>query len=143
MSWRIIVLVVLMLFPCVVYAETPTKVTDESKIDEFRLFNLSEDDIESVGVHWRISGYKTLTKNEIHLLITILHKVRKENIEPFKEPSPKGHPSGMALFLKSNEILDLTLNGDYILYGGNKVYLPEIRQFMDQIKPSSANGQIC
>jgi hypothetical protein len=135
MFWKVIIVVALMLFPCVAYADTPTKGTDESKIDDFRLFNLSEDDIKSVGVHWRITGYKTLTKNEILQLITILHTVRKENVEQDREPFPKGLPPGMTLLLKTDEKFNLTLNGDYILYGGNKVYLPEIRQFMDQIEP--------
>ena len=134
MFWKIIVVVVLMLFPCVAYAETPTKGTDEIKVDEFRLFNILEDDIKSVVVHSHIFGDKTLTKNEVHLLITILHKVRKESIEPYTSPSPKGGPSVMTLLLKSEEKLTLTLNGEYFLYGGNQVYLPEIRQFMHQIK---------
>jgi hypothetical protein len=69
-----------------------------------------------VEVHWHINRHKTLTKNEVHLLITILHKVRKENIEPFREASPKGGPSGMTIWLKSDEKLTLTLNGEYILY---------------------------
>jgi hypothetical protein len=87
-----------------------------------------------VEVHWRINRHKTLTKNEVHLLITILHKVRKKNIEPFREASPKGGPSGMTIWLKSDEKLTLTLNGEYILYGRNEVYLSEIHQFMDKIK---------
>jgi hypothetical protein len=40
----------------------------------------------------------------------------------------------MTLLLKSDKKLTLTLNGEYILYGGNQVYLPEIYHFMDKIK---------
>jgi hypothetical protein len=39
----------------------------------------------------------------------------------------------MTIWLKS-EKLTLTLNGEYILYGRNEVYLSEIHQFMDKIK---------
>jgi hypothetical protein len=82
-------------------------------------------------------GRKNLTETEVHQLITILHNVRIENIQPFNGPFPKGGPTQMTLFLKSGEKISLTLNGSYIIYGENQIYQPEIRQFASQIKTTS------
>jgi hypothetical protein len=65
MFWKVIIVVALMLFPCVAYAETLTKVTDESKIDDFRLFNLSEDYIKSVGVQ----RFQPLSPNPEYIIV--------------------------------------------------------------------------
>ena len=79
---------------------------------------------------------RTLEINEIQSLVRILHRVNKEDIEPYHGPAPKGGPFSVTLLLKSDEQFTLTLNGDYILCQGNQISQPEFREFKKQFRRS-------
>ncbi len=56
---------------------------------DMRLFRLSADEIKSAEVRWGALYRRTLEINEIQSLVRILHRVNKEDIEPYHEPAPK------------------------------------------------------
>ncbi|MBP3966533.1 hypothetical protein [Paenibacillus lignilyticus] len=108
-----------------------------------QLHSLTTNQIESAEIMWLCCNQIPLTKDEINTLVTLLKKVQKNEISPYTGPGPKGGPRRINLYLKSNEQLTFVLNGDGILLGRNQIYLPEIREFVENIwKQKLRNAQI-
>ncbi|WP_199619171.1 hypothetical protein [Paenibacillus alkalitolerans] len=110
---------------------------DEATISAIRpkiqLFNFSAEEIQSAQIKWSCCYGVVLTRDEIKTLVTILSKIKKEDITPYTEPAPKGGPTRCEITLISNERVGFVTNGGYLLVGGGKVYLPEFSHFVGQI----------
>jgi hypothetical protein len=106
----------------------------ENKGVYYPLFRLHYDEVTSVKVQMGAFWNKTLTIDEMHTLIGLLNKIRKNEIEPYIGPSPKGAALYMTLLLKSGEVMSFIVNADYILHEGIQAYQPEIWEFLKQVR---------
>ncbi|WP_169090430.1 hypothetical protein [Paenibacillus sp. PL91] len=116
-----------------------------SSNSDMRVFKLTANEIQSAHVIWGPRFRWMLTRNEIESLLTILRKARKEDIEPYYGPMPKGGPFQVALTTKLNEHFTFTVGTGgrgHVLCPEGKVFLPEFGDFMKPFIVRRANEAI-
>lgn len=115
-----------------VVAETfSSKVTPINS--DSRVFRFTADEVETAYVKWGPRFCWLLTSKEIDSFITILRKVRKEDIQPYHGPFPKGGPFQVTLLTNSDEQYTFTAGVGgvgYVLGLWERVYIPEFDNFM-------------
>ncbi|MBC9784981.1 hypothetical protein H1S01_10720 [Heliobacterium chlorum] len=104
--------------------------------------SLTADKIQKVEVFSPRKGVtKSLTETEIVLLIKLLNSIKKDDISAYYGPSVKGGPTTVTIFINSNEIITITLNGDSFLCNEHKscyqVNTREVNDFINAIYSSS------
>jgi hypothetical protein len=134
MKRKLFVVLVICLMVCAsnaVAKSSPSKVSPSNS--DMRVFRLTANEVESAYVKWGPKVCWMLTSQEIDSLITMLRKVKKEDIKPYSGPFPKGGPFQVSLTTKSNDLFCFTAGAGgegYVLFRGGKVFLPEFHDFM-------------
>lgn len=106
------------------FAESSPSNASSSNSD-MRVFRLTANEIQSAHVKWGPRFRWMLTRYEIDSLLTILRKARKEDIEPYYGPMPKGGPFQVGLTTKLNEHITFTVGAG----GRGYVFSPGARYF--------------
>lgn len=96
-----------------------------------KLFSFKYEDIQNVQIR-RSRYFKNLDKDEVKILITILNKINKENVEIYNGPGLKGRPLQCNIILKSGHQFSFVTNGNYLLIGDSKVFSSEFVEFVKQ-----------